>query len=656
MACGTDRAEGMTARSDDPGVSPESSAPAAAQSPSASAAGEIWGTSEDLLLACAVNRHGTASWDAVANEVRSRFPSAAADAFTPDSCRLRFRLLHRRFSDTGGDGGGEEEVEPDADAVAGWVEELRKLRVAELRREVEKYDLSIGSLQSKVKRLKEERERSISGETKSQAAAAAKEETEEGEDVRKGSPEEEEAGGVEDRVSGHESGRSCKESNSSDLKRPENDDPAAANDDDNPAAAREEKAVKEEVAVKEEASGESVAGSKEAAAADAEKESSDVQSSASPSRRRRKGVAGGEETEEASPSVSVAIPAAEAEPLVAFLESIRTSKAGAVFERRLESQEGEGYSGTIRRHVDLETIRSRLTGGATPCYASASELYRDLLLLCANALVFFPRASPEHAAAIQIRGLVSNRIISKIDRPPAVAAGNTAETSTKKPKADADIAGSLLEKPPIIVCRKRSSIAKAAAAKGEKSETIDKKEKDGEEKKKPAATAAAASKDKKAAAATTARGMRTNKSRGQARNQKTAKVSESGEGSKKSDKKAAAAAAAAAAGGVAKKRNAVDFLNRMNQNGSPSTERVSLLETLKLSAAATEQQNKKSSASSSSGKPGGSGTKKGASAAVAATPPGRRIGRPPKRGAAPPTPPPSKRAKEDKPTRKRGKK
>lgn len=130
----------MTARSDDPDVSPESAA---------AAGGEIWGTWEELLLACAVSRHGTASWDSVAMEVQSRSPSAAA-GLTPTSCRLRFRLLHRRFADGGedpdaaavnGDGG---EEDPDAAAADGWVEVLRKLRVAELRREVERYDLSIG--------------------------------------------------------------------------------------------------------------------------------------------------------------------------------------------------------------------------------------------------------------------------------------------------------------------------------------------------------------------------------------------------------------------------------------------------------------------------------------------------------------------------------
>ncbi|XP_062195186.1 uncharacterized protein LOC133898486 [Phragmites australis] len=628
----------MTARSDDPDVSPGTAA---------AAGGEIWGTSEELLLACAVRRHGTASWDAVAMEVQSRSTSAAAARLTPASCRLRFRLLHRRFAGAAedGDGGGDED--PDAAAADGWVEELRKLRVAELRREVERYDLSIGSLQSKVKRLKEERERSISGEAK----PAVKEEDEDEEVVLgKGSPVEDDVAG-EDRVSGGESGRSCEESNSSDLKRPGHDAGTASAGGDGDAAARgekEEAAAGELVAVKrEEASGESVAGSKEAAA-DAEKESSDVQSSASPSRRR--------EIEEASPSTSAPapLPVAELEALLAFLESVRTTKLGSVFERRLESQDGATYRSTIRRHVDLETIRSKLEGSSA-CYTSASEFYRDLLLLCANALVFFPRGSPEHAAAVQTRALVSKHMSASLrkDQPgtsgkAAAAAGTPA--ASKKAKAEADV-GSLLDKTtPVIVCRKRSSIAKAAAA-AAKMEKVEKGEIDKEEDEKENEV------KKKVATKDKARGLRTNKSRGPVRNagpnQKTGKGSESEaaatEGTKKSDKKGGSGAAAA--GGVAKKRNAVDFLNRMKQNSAPSTERVSLLETLKLSAAAEQKKSGKGEGRKESG--GGSGSKKATD-----TPPGRRnVGRPPKRAAAPPTPPPSKKAKGDRSssgTRKRG--
>ncbi|CAO2202475.1 unnamed protein product [Urochloa humidicola] len=620
----------MTARSDDPGVSPGTSA---------AAGGEVWATWEELLLACAVQRHGTASWDSVAMEVQSRCPAAAASRLTPTGCRLHFRLLHRRFAAgaaENGDGGGGDE-DPDASAADGWVEELRKLRVAELRREVERYDLSIGSLQSKVKRLKEERERSISGEANPPAAKAE----EDGEPAAK--PEEgsldDGVGGGEDRVSGGESGRSCRESNSSDLKRPVHDAGDAG------AAAREEGEVEEEAAAgeslaikREEDSGESVAGSKEA-----DKESSDVQSSASCREREGGGGGGGEEqaeAEEASASTSAApaLPAAEAEALLAFLESVRTSKPGSVFERRLESQDDAKYRSTIRRHVDLETVRSKLEPGGGACYSSASEFYRDLLLLCANALVFFPRGSPEHSAAARTRAMVSKHMAASLRKDQRGTSGKAAGPASKKAKAEADV-GSLLEKTaPIIVCRKRSSIAKAAAAKEEKADKVetDKEEENEVGKKK---VGGAKAKDK-------ARGLRTNKTRAgpvrkAAANQKMVDDgSESdapAEETKKPGKKGGGNATGSGAG-VAKKRNAVNFLNRMKQGSAPSTERVSLLETLKLSAAA--EQKKVGKGSEGKKEPaGGSGSKRGRG-----TPPGRRnIGRPPKRAAAPPSPPPAKR-------------
>ncbi|KAF8690132.1 hypothetical protein HU200_041371 [Digitaria exilis] len=634
----------MTARSDDPGVSPGTSA---------AAGGEIWGTWEELLLACAVRRHGTDSWDSVAMEVQSRCPAAAASRLTPTGCRLRFRLLHRRFAGGGAEKDGGDE-DPDAAAAEEWVEELRKLRVAELRREVERYDLSIGSLQSKVKRLKEERERSISGEANPPSVKAEEEDEEEEPAEGKGSLEEDAAGG-EDRVSGGESGRSCKESNSSDLKRPAHDAGAASAAGDGAAAAREEEedaAARESLDVKrEQVSGESVAGSKEA-----DKESSDVQSSASPSRRRgREGGGGcgggGEEAEaeaeaeaeeaSASPSACAALPAAEAEALLAFLESVRTSKPGSVFERRLESQDDTKYGSLIKRHVDLETIRSKLEAGGNACYGSASEFYRDLLLLCANALVFFPRGSPEHAAAARTRALVSKHMAASLSKDqPGTSGKSPAAPPSKKAKAEADV-GSLLEKTaPIIVCRKRSSIAKAAAA-ASKEEKVDKGETDKEEEENEAGK-----KKKAGVAKDKARGLRTNKTRAApvkkaAPNQKKGdKGSDSdtpAEGTKKPDKKGGTGAAGSGAA-VAKKRNAVNFLNRMKQGSAPSTERVSLLETLKLSAAAEQ----KKAGKGSEGKKetaGGSGSKRG-------TPPGRRnVGRPPKRAAAPPSPPPAKRGR-----------
>ncbi|OAY66097.1 hypothetical protein ACMD2_18443 [Ananas comosus] len=71
---------------------------------------EIWGTWEELLLACAVSRHSARSWDSVAMEVQARSPFV--HLLTPHNCRLYFCHLRRRFSDADAD------ADPDlADAI-----------------------------------------------------------------------------------------------------------------------------------------------------------------------------------------------------------------------------------------------------------------------------------------------------------------------------------------------------------------------------------------------------------------------------------------------------------------------------------------------------------------------------------------------------------
>lgn len=102
---------------------------------------EFWGTREELLLACAVSRHGTQSWDSVAMEVQTRSPFSLV--LDPQTCRRRYHALQRRFTaEERGIGGGDAGDGVGSSAIP-LLEELRKLRVAELRREVESYDVSI---------------------------------------------------------------------------------------------------------------------------------------------------------------------------------------------------------------------------------------------------------------------------------------------------------------------------------------------------------------------------------------------------------------------------------------------------------------------------------------------------------------------------------
>ncbi|GFZ18213.1 hypothetical protein Acr_26g0014820 [Actinidia rufa] len=100
---------------------------------------------EDLLLACAVNRHGSESRDSIAVELQRRASRHHLRSFyNPGNCKQNHRDLRLRFN--GVDSG-------DGKAM---VDELKRLRVAELRR-----DVSIEFLQLKVKRLEEERERNF---------------------------------------------------------------------------------------------------------------------------------------------------------------------------------------------------------------------------------------------------------------------------------------------------------------------------------------------------------------------------------------------------------------------------------------------------------------------------------------------------------------
>ncbi|KAL8258658.1 hypothetical protein R6Q59_026611 [Mikania micrantha] len=96
-----------------------------------------WGTWEELLLASAVNRYGTNSWDSISSELRKR--SSAPIHLTPHHCEQKYGELKRRFKQS-----DENDVEMDdgGDAVP-WLDELRNLRVLELQRELQNYDLYI---------------------------------------------------------------------------------------------------------------------------------------------------------------------------------------------------------------------------------------------------------------------------------------------------------------------------------------------------------------------------------------------------------------------------------------------------------------------------------------------------------------------------------
>ncbi|XP_058723112.1 uncharacterized protein LOC131594933 [Vicia villosa] len=494
-----------------------------------------WGTWEELLLACAVNRHGFKDWDTVAMEVQSRTNRPTLLA-TAHHCEQKFHDLSRRFTDDvpppqqNGDAAA-----VDSDHVP-WLHKLRKQRVAELRRDVQRSDVSILSLQLQVKKLQEEKAKENDGEEDKKPDLAVTGEEERPEKEKSGGEMEEakpvnsepdirrleESTTNTDKVlptTGDESDRdnqSVNESNStgsrfdaaktgevdvklepgpvpihSGLKEPdqtgrkkksvEEESNNGSYDNDNEAKVLTFESVPPSEKRKVEGNSselhDSVTHSEEAGT----RESSEVQSSSSLTKtrksRRKKEVSGGE----VLPENENVVATVKSEPLVEVLEMIKRHENFSLFERRLEkNQDSDKYKDIVKQHLDLETIHSRLQKGH---YSScANSFFRDLLLLFTNATVFFNHDSPESRAAQQLFRLVvaemrscsqaqSEPITQKNDSLPPNPPLSKPESVLPKHKTAA----------PIIVCRKRTPISVKPSTttfsqKGDQSINNDKKE------------------------------------------------------------------------------------------------------------------------------------------------------------------------------------
>ncbi|XVF56020.1 hypothetical protein PTKIN_Ptkin06aG0083100 [Pterospermum kingtungense] len=462
---------------------------------------QTWGTWEELLLACAVHRYGSDSWDSVAMELQKRTSTLRHLFFTPLSCQQKFQDLKRRFAENnvgGGDDSNTTNNKTSTTAVP-WLDELRKLRVAELRREVQQYDLSIVSLQLKVQKLKDEREQSLRENGKVNEKSDLEREKESDKKDEKNEPEEQTRKPVQRGEESDRENRSVNESNSTDPKdetpgtRPEEakveSEPVepegfeTGKEEENVKPAGEDSCNGSCDSVAKESAGnservdtriepgdspESVAESK---GEEPNRESSDVQSSASLSGKEKKNVEPAEpdepDNEDLDQSPAIKEVSIESQPLVEFLEIFQSHKLGSLFERRLESQETPDYQNLIRQHLDFETIRMRLEEG---WYSGCKvKFFRDLLLLLNNAIVFFGKKSPEYSTAIEFRQLVSREIAAQFPNSNLLPKEQSSTLlESKMPlKQEPEPSLSLSMKPklsvPLIACRKRSSITAKAS-------------------------------------------------------------------------------------------------------------------------------------------------------------------------------------------------
>lgn len=94
----------------------------------------------------------------------------------------------------------------------------------------------------------------------------------------------------------------------------------------------------------------------------------------------------------------------------------------------------------VRQHMDFQTLRSRISSHTI---TSARELFRDILLLINNALVFYSKNTREYKSAMLLRDIVS----PKMRQSPEGSSGKALAATADAAKTDASACQNI-NKPP----------------------------------------------------------------------------------------------------------------------------------------------------------------------------------------------------------------
>ncbi|KAJ1434780.1 SANT/Myb domain [Sesbania bispinosa] len=357
-----------------------------------------WGTWEELLLGGAVLRHGTRNWNVVAAELRAR--TLSPYTYTPEVCKAKYEDLQRRYSGS-----------------KAWFEELRKRRVEELKRALELSEDSIGSLESKLELLKagksEKRddchldngsgspESHVPSQKLERVESSTKETSKDGLSAGSFTHETRTNWSPECQVPAGSAGdleTKPEVSHSTDKVKVLNVDKLAYTIYEGQGRSfkkrrgqRKRKDCSRNI--------------KEASVGESDLiDSADVVSLCKESSTNNYGeVAKSSGVDDQNRNFKKTGP----EDMKEILDSIFETKGASAFRRRLDSQKRGRYKKMIRRHMDFDTIRSRISNQTIK---SATELFRDLLLLTNNALVFYSKSTREYKSALLLRDLVTKKM------------------------------------------------------------------------------------------------------------------------------------------------------------------------------------------------------------------------------------------------------
>ncbi|CAL5213412.1 unnamed protein product [Lathyrus oleraceus] len=352
-----------------------------------------WGTWEELLLGGAVLRHGTRDWTIIAAELRGRTLSLSPYAITPEACKAKYEDLQQRYS-----------------GCTAWFEELKKRRVAELKKALEQSEDSIGSLESMLESLKADKNEKkddcrvdndtvgpslhVPSQKLERVESSTKEVSKDGlsagsfthqtetnwshecqlpamssEDMEispevSGSIEHEKILNVDKLTEGQ--GGCCKKRRG---KRKRKD----CGKNINEVSVRESDFSIDMSRIKE---------SSTSNCGEVVKSSGITEENAN---MKKDGV----------------------KDMTEILDSVLEIKGASAFCRKHDSQKRARYRQLIRRHMDFDAIRSRISNKTIN---TIMELFRDMLLLANNALIFYSKNTRQYKSAVLMRDVVTKKL------------------------------------------------------------------------------------------------------------------------------------------------------------------------------------------------------------------------------------------------------
>ncbi|XP_027917164.1 uncharacterized protein LOC114176345 isoform X1 [Vigna unguiculata] len=365
-----------------------------------------WNTWEELLLGGAILRHGTRDWTVVAAELKTR--TVSPFSFTPEVCKAKYEELRQQYSGC--------IVLWLHDIIRAWFEELKKKRVAELKRDLELSEELIGSLELKLESLKtgmdEKRvdchvddgsvgpELHVSLEKLDRVVPSAKEMSKDGLSAGSFTHESQTNWSHECKVPA----MSCEDvetkpevSGSTEQEKVLNVDKSTHTIYEGQGGCLKKRRGKR----KRKDCGKNT---NEASVRESDL-SADVCKESSTSNCDEIEKSSGKDEAKANFKKD------EIKDLMELLDSFLSVQGASAFCRRHDSQKRGRYKKTVRQHMDFDTIRSRINNGTIK---SMMELIRDLLLLTNNAILFYSKITREYKIALKLRDLAIKTSAEKL--------------------------------------------------------------------------------------------------------------------------------------------------------------------------------------------------------------------------------------------------